>query len=75
MTLFGMASSEMIDLSPIGLNRSDAAAYVRLSLSAFDRMVETGQLPPPLHINWSKVWEVRKLDDAFKTFRSRTLDE
>lgn len=35
-------------LEPRGLSRQDAAAYLGLSVSAFDQWVEAGRLPGPI---------------------------
>ena len=50
--------------TPIGLRRSEAAAYVGLSPTKFDEAVLKGQMPQPREICGVKVWPVRKLAEA-----------
>lgn len=53
-------------LPPRGLNRLQAAAYVGVSPSLFDKMVDDGRMPMPKRINARTVWDVRRLDLAFE---------
>jgi predicted DNA-binding transcriptional regulator AlpA len=48
-----------------GLSRFEAAQYVGVSPSLFDKMVEDGRMPQPIRINSRVVWDVNDLDDAF----------
>ena len=50
--------------TPIGLRRSEAAAYVGLSATQFDKAVAAGEMPAPRCICGVKVWSVRKLAEA-----------
>ncbi len=52
-------------IEPRGLSRAEAAAYVGVSASMFDLMVEDGRMPPPKLINARVVWDRRQLDLAF----------
>lgn len=52
-------------LSPRGLSRVQAAAYVGVSGSLFGEMVNDGRMPKPKKINSRKVWDRERLDDAF----------
>lgn len=49
-----------------GLNRVEAAGYVGLSATTFDKLVIDGRMPPPKQIDGRKVWDVRALDIAFE---------
>ena len=51
---------------PRGLSRVQAAAYVGVSPTTFDRMIKDGLMPRPLRIYGRIVWDIRKLDAAFK---------
>jgi predicted DNA-binding transcriptional regulator AlpA len=52
-------------LPPRGLSRVQAAAYVGVSPSLFDMMIEDGRMPGPKRINSRVVWDRIKLDLAF----------
>lgn len=54
-----------LSLPPRGLNRCQAAAYVGVSPSLFDVMVDDGRMPRPKQVNARTVWDLRKLDLAF----------
>lgn len=50
---------------PRGLSRIQAATYIGVSPSMFDKMVEDGRMPTPTRINTRRVWDRIKVDDAF----------
>jgi excisionase family DNA binding protein len=50
---------------PRGLSRREAAAYVGVSPTTFDAMVADGQMPKPKHIGTRRVWDRRRVDEAF----------
>lgn len=52
-------------LPPRGLNREEAAAYIGVSTTKFDDMVQDGRMPKPKRIDSRRVWDLRKLDSAF----------
>ena len=52
-------------LAPRGLSRVQAAAYIGVSPSLFDEMVNDGRMPKATAINSRKVWDRLKLDEAF----------
>ena len=53
-------------LSPRGLNRVTAAAYVGVSATTFDKLVLDGSMPSPIAIRSRKVWDRFELDAAFE---------
>ena len=53
-------------LPPRGLSRIEAAAYIGVSPSLFDKMVEDGRMPKPKHVNARVIWDRNKLDSAFE---------
>lgn len=53
-------------LSPRGLSRCEAAAYVGISPSLFDELVRDGRMPSPKRINSRTVWDRKRLDEAFE---------
>jgi predicted DNA-binding transcriptional regulator AlpA len=52
-------------LPPRGLSRAQAAAYVGVSPTLFDRMVTDHKMPKPVRIYGRTVWDRRKVDAAF----------
>jgi predicted DNA-binding transcriptional regulator AlpA len=57
-------------LAPRGLCRVEAAAYIGVSASLFDRMIEGGMMPKPKHIWGRRVWDRLQLDQAFAAIPS-----
>lgn len=53
-------------IEPRGLSRFDAAAYVGISATTFEKLVGDGRMPPPKRINRRMVWDRRSLDEAFE---------
>jgi hypothetical protein len=52
-------------LPPRGLSQSEAAAYIGVSTSLFDKLVADGRMPAAKQINSRKVWDRLSLDEAF----------
>lgn len=52
-------------LAPRGLSRVQAAAYIGVSPSLFDEMVQDGRMPKAKRINARTVWDRIQLDAAF----------
>ena len=50
---------------PRGLNRIQAAAYVGVSPTTFDGLVEAGRMPQPKQIGARRVYDRAQLDSAF----------
>lgn len=55
----------LANLTPRGVSREEAAAYVGLGPTLFDRMVREGLMPSPKTLGGRKVWDVRALDRNF----------
>lgn len=51
---------------PRGLSRLEAAKYVGVSGTTFDKMVHDGRMPSPKIINTRTVWDRLKLDIFFE---------
>lgn len=49
-------------LTPRGLNRDAAAAYVGVSASLFDRLVRAGKAPKAIELDGRRVWDRLALD-------------
>jgi predicted DNA-binding transcriptional regulator AlpA len=47
------------------VSREEAAAYVGISATTFDSMVQARKMPRPKKIGRRSVWDVRALDRAF----------
>ncbi len=52
-------------LAPRGLSRVQAAAYVGVSPSLFDQMVDDHRMPKSVPINRRRIWDRLALDEAF----------
>ncbi|WP_277023613.1 helix-turn-helix transcriptional regulator [Paracoccus hibiscisoli] len=48
-----------------GLSRVEAAGYIGVSPTTFDRMILAGEMPSPKRIGTRKIWDLRALDLAF----------
>lgn len=48
-----------------GLSRVEAAAYIGVSPTTFDKMVQAGEMPGPKRVYARVIWDVRALDLAF----------
>lgn len=55
-------------LPPRGLSRGQAAEYVGVSPSTFDKMVTAGEMPRPKRIGGRVIWDRKQLDCAFDAF-------
>lgn len=51
-------------LTPRGLTRAQAAAYVGMSVDKFEKRVRIGSLPKPLPFGRPQVWDRHALDRA-----------
>lgn len=58
-------SSPISPPSRRGLSRGEAAGYVGVSPTTFDKMIERGEMPSPKRVGNRKIWDVRALDLAF----------
>jgi predicted DNA-binding transcriptional regulator AlpA len=52
-------------LAPRGLSRTQAATYVGVSPSTFDRMVRDKLMPAPVRVYNRTIWDRQRLDAAF----------
>lgn len=53
-----------LSIEPRGLAREDAAAYVGVGTTLFDRMVQDGRMPKSARIDGRVIWDRRQLDRA-----------
>jgi predicted DNA-binding transcriptional regulator AlpA len=47
-----------------GLSRPEAARYIGVSPTLFDRAVAEGKMPKPFRLYGRVLWDIRKLDEA-----------
>ncbi len=71
---FAASSSDMaaLKLQARGLSRVLAALYVGISPTKFDEMVGDGRMPKPKRIDARRVWDRRRLDEAFEALPDET---
>lgn len=50
---------------PLGMSREEAARYIGVGATTFDRLVAERQMPKPLRIGKRVIWDRHKLDAAF----------
>lgn len=52
-------------LAPRGLSRVESAAYLGISATLFDALVQEGVMPKPKRLHARAVWDRRRLDEAW----------
>lgn len=57
-----------LSLPPRGLSRVEAAAYIGISPSMFDRLVAEGTMPGPKRIGSRVIWDRKRIDECFDAF-------
>jgi predicted DNA-binding transcriptional regulator AlpA len=55
----------LLSLFRRGLSREQAANYIGIGPTKFDKMVKDGRMPRPKRLDGRVVWDLRKLDAAF----------
>jgi excisionase family DNA binding protein len=50
---------------PRGLSREEAARYVGVSASTFDKLIADGRMPKPFRIGKRIIWDRLKIEAAF----------
>lgn len=56
---------DQIAYPPRGMSRDEAARYVGVSITTFDRMVQAGWMPRPKRVFSRLIWDRLQLDAAF----------
>jgi predicted DNA-binding transcriptional regulator AlpA len=54
-----------LPIAPRGLSRGEAATYIGVSQTFFDKLVREGLMPTAKRIGARRVWDRFELDDAF----------
>jgi predicted DNA-binding transcriptional regulator AlpA len=63
-------------LPPLGLLRTEAAAYICVSPTTWDRMVRDGLMPKPLRVYKRRtIWDREKVHAAFKALDTADRDD
>jgi predicted DNA-binding transcriptional regulator AlpA len=57
--------AEIEPINKLGLSRIEAAAYIGLSPSTFDKLVVDGRMPQPVRIDARAVWDRKRVEDAW----------
>ena len=56
-----------MSLPPRGLSKTEAAAYLGVSVYSFDGLVARGQMPQPKTVGGRWIWDRLALDRAFES--------
>ena len=59
-------------LPPVGISREQAAAFIGIGATLFDRLVRTGKMPDARVIEGRLVWDVFELASAFRALPHRS---
>lgn len=57
-----------------GLSRTEAAGYIGIGTTLFDKMVEAGEMPRPKRIGVRNVWDRFEVDLAFDRLSTDGVD-
>lgn len=60
-----MTERDTLSYPPRGLSREEAARYVGVGCTMFDRLIAEGRMPKPLRIGKRTIWDRLKLEAAF----------
>ena len=53
-----------------GLTRNEAAHYIGVSPTTFDRLIQQKVMPKPIKAFSRAIWDMKALDEAFEVFSS-----
>ena len=53
-------------LAPRGLSREEAAAYIGIGATHFDKLVADGRMPAPRRLGSRAIWDRHDVDEAFE---------
>jgi hypothetical protein len=57
-----------------GLNRLEAARYIGVSPTTFDKLVSEGKMPKAARVGMRRIWDRRRLDLAFDALQPEQDD-
>ena len=64
----------MLSLEPLGLSRNQAAAYLGISATKFDQLVQDGRMPCPVQLDGRVIWHRLELVEAFEALPRRAAN-
>jgi len=59
-------------LPPVGISREQAAAYIGVSATLFDRLINEGIMPDARMLHGRLVWDVTEVAAAFRAIPHRS---
>ena len=59
---------------PAAMRKATAAAYLSLSVAAFERLVASGRLPQPVSLDRHERWCTKALDKALLVLAGEVID-
>ncbi len=62
-------------LPPRGMNRLEAARYVGVGTTLFDKLVADGRMPKPRRADGRVIWDREELDRAFSALPRADADD
>lgn len=64
------------NLAPIGVSREQAAEFIGIGATLFDRLIADGRMPDARMLNGRLVWDVAEVAAAFRSLphRSEAVD-
>ena len=65
MNAHAEARKFVLPYTPRGLRRAEAAAYIGVSPSTFDKMIREGYMPSPKRYRGRTIWDRLALEEAF----------
>ena len=60
-----MTTPDTLAYPPRGLSREEAARYIGVGTTTFDRLVAEGRMPKPLRVGKRAIWDRVKVELAF----------
>ena len=65
-----------VSLPPLGICREEAAAFIGVGVTLFDKLVDAGRMPQPrMPSDGRLVWDVEELATAFRRLPHRSDPE
>ncbi len=61
-------------LAPRGLSRTEAAGYIGVGVTLFDKLIRDGVMPGPVKLYGRRLWDRLKLDAAFSALSDAEED-
>lgn len=62
-----MPTNKILPFTPLGLSRTEAAAYIGVSATKFDELVNNGRMPEPKRVGSRKIWDREALTIYFRS--------